>query len=86
MQAFRASGCAVLSLASMGKGVPDLLVSLGGVTWLIEVKMPKGTLTDDQVKFFASWHGCYSTVRDIEGVDTVIKTMVAQSKALAQKH
>lgn len=86
MQAFRDSGCAVLSLASMGKGVPDLLISLGGVTWLVEVKMPNGKLTDDQVKFFSGWHGCYATVRDIEGVNTVITTMLKQSKALAQNH
>lgn len=32
------AGCAVLSLAALGAGVPDLLVSRGGRMWLLEVK------------------------------------------------
>ena len=42
VKAFRTLGCSVLSLAAVGKGVPDLLVSIKGITWLVEVKMPKG--------------------------------------------
>ena len=35
-------GVTVLSLAAIGKGVPDLLVAFRGVTWLVEIKMGKG--------------------------------------------
>ena len=31
VKAFRKLGCSVLSLASLGKGVPDLLVAVHGV-------------------------------------------------------
>jgi hypothetical protein len=39
--AFEAEGCAVLSLARLGGGAPDLLVSLpGGTLILVEIKNP----------------------------------------------
>lgn len=49
-----ARGWLVLSLASMGRGVPDLLVwhPRSGFD-LVEVKMPTGALTDDQRAFAA---------------------------------
>ena len=51
VEALRKVGVSVQSLASIGKGCPDLLASKGDAMWLIEVKGPKGTLTPDQVKF-----------------------------------
>ena len=57
VDAFRACGCSVVSLAAHGKGVPDLLVARGAWMRLVEVKMPKGTLTDDQKAFMAAWRG-----------------------------
>lgn len=36
--AFRRLGCAVFSLASVGRGCPDLLVAFGGRNHLVEVK------------------------------------------------
>ena len=81
VKAFRTLGCSVLSLASMGKGVPDLLVSIKGITWLVEVKMPKGKETPDQVEFATSWQGCRAIVRDVAGVATVCRIMAAQSIA-----
>lgn len=79
--AFRKLGCSVLSLASLGKGVPDLLVSLGGITWLVEVKMPKGKETGDQIAFISGWKGCRALVRDLEGAITTVRLMAAQSRA-----
>jgi Holliday junction resolvase len=81
VKAFRTLGCSVLSLAAVGKGVPDLLVSIKGITWLVEVKMPKGKETQDQVEFAANWQGCRAIVRDVAGVATVFKIMVEQSRA-----
>ena len=83
VDAFREMGVAVQSLAQMGGGVPDLLVAVGGVTWLVEVKTPKGTETEAQEKFAEEWTGCRAIVRDVEGVETVVKTMRLQARRLA---
>ena len=80
--AFRKLGCSVLSLASLGRGVPDLLVALGGITWLVEVKMPKGKETGDQIAFISGWKGCRALVRDLEGVLTVVRSLQEQSDRL----
>jgi hypothetical protein len=55
VQALRAAGAQVLSLAPLGHGVPDLLVSRSGRLYLLEVKGLKGGLTPDQVAFHALW-------------------------------
>lgn len=69
VDALRAAGCKVLSLAACGKGVPDLLAFRPGrypvniafgyyPLTLLEVKNPAGrgtSLTPDQVKFHESW-------------------------------
>ena len=75
VEAFRSLGCSVLSLAPLGQGVPDLLVAIKGVTWLVEVKMPKGKETTDQIEFAATWKGCRAIVRDLAGVESTVKTM-----------
>ena len=72
---FKKLGCSVLSLAPLGKGVPDLLVAIKGITWLVEVKMPKGKETADQIEFAATWKGCRAIVRDFAGVESTVKTM-----------
>lgn len=65
VDALRAAGASVQSLASLGKGVPDLLVSKGQ-TWLIEVKGPKGKPTPDQEKWIAAWNGPVHIVRTVD--------------------
>ena len=75
VEAFRRLGCSVLSLATIGKGVPDLLVATRGITWLVEVKIPKGKENQKQLEFAENWQGCRAVVRDLAGVETVVKTM-----------
>lgn len=82
IKAFRQMGVSVVSLAAHGKGLPDLLLSYQGYTHLAEVKMPKGKLTDDQERFKAGWQGCISIVRDLEGVETVVRFMKAMAGRL----
>lgn len=68
VEALRAAGCKVLSLAACGKGVPDLMVFspwkncvdmvIRERITLLEVKNLSGRgnkLTPDQVKFHAEW-------------------------------
>jgi Holliday junction resolvase len=64
--ALRQVGVSVQSLASIGKGCPDLVAAKGGMAWLIEVKGPKGKLTDDQVKWIGAWAGEVHIVRSVD--------------------
>ena len=52
--AMRAAGAEVEDLSGSGKGMPDTLVyTADGRLLLVEIKMPKGTLTAPQVRFHA---------------------------------
>lgn len=82
VKAFRQMGVSVVSLAAHGKGVPDLMLSYKGYTHLAECKMPKGKLTPDQEAFKAGWQGAISIVRDLEGVETVVRFMKAMAGRL----
>lgn len=58
--ALRYAGVKVLSLAALGKGVPDLLCAFHGRLVLLEVKdgqkVPSARkLTDDQIEFHKEW-------------------------------
>ena len=75
VEAFRKLGASVLSLAPLGRGIPDLLVAIGGVTWLIEIKSKKGKENDLQLEWAENWKGARAVVRDTQGVETVVKTM-----------
>ncbi len=72
---FKKLGCSVLSLAPLGGGVPDLLVAINGITWLVEVKMPNGKENKMQIEFAITWKGCRAVVRDLQGVELTVKTM-----------
>ena len=72
VQALRAIGCTVQSLAVVGNGVPDLLVGTNNRTLLLEVKDGKKipserALTPDQLKWHANWRGgTLAVVCDVE--------------------
>lgn len=55
-------GVSVVSLASVGNGVPDLIVGFRGRNYLVELKDPdkppsKRKLTKEQRMFHANWTG-----------------------------
>jgi len=81
---FRRLGCAVESLAGMGKGVPDLLVCMHGRNELVEVKTEKGKLTEDQVKWFAKWPAPVHVVRSTEDVAQLVRW--AELMSQGRKH
>jgi len=66
VKALKDVGVSVQSLASLGKGVPDLLAAKGAKCWVIEVKSEKGKLTPDQEKWIAAWRGEVHIVRSAE--------------------
>jgi len=62
VEALIQAGCSVQSLASLGRGVPDLLVGRGGRNFVLEVKDPaqppsKRKLTRDELLWFQRWRG-----------------------------
>ena len=78
VEALRAAGCTVQSLAELGHGVPDLLVSAPVRTrqafyrvtqetmlYLLEVKSLKGKLTPDEIAWHNSWLGPVYIVRSV---------------------
>jgi hypothetical protein len=52
---YRKQRCAVVSLARVGNGCPDLLVFAYGRLVLVEVKMPKAPLKACQETFMQVW-------------------------------
>ena len=55
VKALRGMGAAVLSLAQLGKGVPDLLVAFRDQLVLLECKTPGNGLTKAQAEFLSTW-------------------------------
>lgn len=75
--ALRSFGASVRSLASVGQGMPDLLVGIGGRNVLLEVKdgaKPPSArrLTPDEQHFFDSWTG---QVAKVESVDEALRAI-----------
>jgi hypothetical protein len=66
VEALRKVGVSVQSLASIGRGCPDLVAAKGAQAWLIEVKGPNGTLTPDQQEWIANWRGPVHIVRTVD--------------------
>lgn len=74
-RAYRHLGCTVLDTFQLGKGAPDMIVSMYGINDLVEVKdgsKPPSArkLTPDEIDFHNAWN---SKVWVIESVDDVVK-------------
>ena len=83
VDALRACGAIVQSLAAVGNGCPDLLIGYRGRTILVEVKdgsnVPSAQkLTLDQLLWHAKWSGgSLAVVNDIEGALRILKVIEA---------
>jgi len=62
VEALRAAGASVTDLSRFGHGVPDLLVGVHGVNYLLEVKAPGAKLTPAERRWFDEWEGTASVV------------------------
>jgi hypothetical protein len=78
--ALRQIGATVVSLAAMKHGCPDLLVGYQGETILMEVKMPKGKFTPDQLDFIGKWRG--GPISRVDSVDAAIRALGVTRKIL----
>lgn len=77
VEALRAIGCSVVSLAPLGNGCPDLLVGIFGKNLLMEVKdgdrpPSQRKLTSLEREFRETWKGQAATVYDAVGAIAVI--------------
>lgn len=75
--AFKAAGCAVESLHDVGRGVPDLLVSVPGRTFVVEIKDPaqppsKRRLTPDEKRWHEAWKDRVHIVETVEQALTLV--------------
>lgn len=71
VDALRAFGCSVQSLAEIGNGCPDLLCGVNGHNFLLEVKdgslVPSARLlTPDQKRWHTDWRGRVHLAETIE--------------------
>lgn len=79
VEALRATGCTVVSLAGCGGGVPDLLVGVAGRTVLIEAKSPRKIrkratqLDETQVRWIERWRG--GPVYQVTSVDEALRAV-----------
>ncbi len=83
--ALRGRGASVLSLAPMGRGVPDLAVSVAGYTFLAEIKAhPEGTKAgqpnEAQQRFICDWDGPVIVIRNLEDVGRVCDMARARAR------
>lgn len=81
-------GVRVQSLAAVGGGCPDLLVSIRGRNLLLEVKVPNGprakrrwVLTDDQELWHATWTGQVEVVCTVDEALAVVRAAMKQTEA-----
>lgn len=70
--ALRSMGCRVCDTADLGKGVPDLLISIPGI-FMIWVEVKNGALapsaqklTEDEAKFHEIWKDDVIIMRSVE--------------------
>jgi hypothetical protein len=90
--ALRKAGYSVQSLASIGKGCPDLLIGVPagkqegnfcfalniGFNLLMEVKMPDKKLTPDESKFASKWQGPWVIAHSAEQALSLVGLMKEQ--------
>ena len=74
VKALRRVGATVHDASGLGKGAPDLIVGIRGVTYLIEIKNPEtdGKLSENQKKWHAAWRGHVDVAWTVEDAFRVI--------------
>lgn len=84
VEALRKAGATVHSLAAVGKGMPDLLVGVRGITLLVECKdgsKPPSArrLTPDQQDFMRTWTG--GPVAVVDGVEAALRVLATAGES-----
>ena len=66
VEALRAVGASVQSLAQIGKGCPDVLAAFRGSMFLLEIKHGKGKTNEDQQRWHIQWNAPVHVVYSAE--------------------
>ena len=71
VEGLREAGATVMSLATVGRGCPDLVCGVAGVNYLIELKNPEvkpsaRRLSPDEAAFHEAWLGQVAVVEPLE--------------------
>lgn len=79
--ALRKAGCSVLSMASLGNGVVDILIAKNGHLALAEIKdgdasPSRRQLTPDQVKWISQWKSKIFLLQSVEDAVKLANAMV----------
>lgn len=77
VKTLRYVGCSVTSLASIGRGCPDIVVGYNGVNYLMEIKdgskpPSKRKLTPDEQTWHEEWRGQVAVVESVQDAFRVI--------------
>ena len=72
VKALRSIGATVQSIASIGKGCPDLLVGYRYKNYLMEIKDGSNKLTKHEELWQSKWMGCCYNVRTAEEAYLII--------------
>lgn len=80
VKALRKMGCSVQSLASIGNGVPDILVARCGKMALAEIKdgakVPsKRRLTEDEINWHANWKAPVWVIQSVQEAIWMVENM-----------
>ena len=80
VRVIRDLGAQVIDIAQLGNGIPDLLVTTGNKTVLIEVKdgtkpPSKQALTEDEKEFHAFWRGELYVINSVDSAINLINEM-----------
>lgn len=81
-QALRDLGFSVQSMHELGKGVPDLLVGLYGVNFVLEVKHDNAALTEPEIDWHKDWKG---QVRIVQGAEETLTYVGSYAQTLKRK-
>jgi len=76
--AFERLGCSVIDLSAVGKGVPDLAVSVFRATCFVEIKTLEGELEPSQIRFHRESKAWIEVARTLEDVERIVAAMRRQ--------
>jgi Holliday junction resolvase len=79
VKTFKALGCSVVDLSSVGRGCPDLVIGINKMTIFVEIKSSsKAGYTPHQIEWMQSWRG--GTVARIDSIDAAVRLVNACNK------
>ena len=89
VKAFRDMGCSVLSLAALGRGVPDILLWVPRLEHYILVEIKDGDkvpsarkLTPKQKEFHATWPGPVVVIKSVDEAVALVNARASRPQKL----